>query len=334
LFRFLLGRLAQSALVLGLAVSVVFALLRAAPGDPLSGSTLDATTAPATRELLRRQYALNRPLLEQYAHFVGSALRGELGMSLSRGRPVAQVLRDVVPNTVLLMGTGLFLGILGGIALGAWQGSRDTRNSATAARVARVARMSERIGLAIIATPEYIVATAMLTLFAATWRLFPIGGMVTLGVHEAMGPAQRVADVLWHLTLPALTLALIVGAGVARYQRTEMRLVLARPFIRTARAKGVPEARVLVHHALRNALGPVITLCGLLLPSLVGGAVFVEAIFAWPGMGRTMVEAVTGRDYPLVIGAVIVSSVLVALGGLLADVAAAVADPRLARGRR
>jgi len=331
LFRFLLGRLAQSALVLGLAVSVVFALLRAAPGDPLSGSTLDATTAPATRELLRRQYALNRPLLEQYAHFVGSALRGELGMSLSRGRPVAQVLRDVVPNTVLLMGTGLFLGILGGIALGAWQGSRDTRNSATAARVAR---MSERIGLAIIATPEYIVATAMLTLFAATWRLFPIGGMVTLGVHEAMGPAQRVADVLWHLTLPALTLALIVGAGVARYQRTEMRLVLARPFIRTARAKGVPEARVLVHHALRNALGPVITLCGLLLPSLVGGAVFVEAIFAWPGMGRTMVEAVTGRDYPLVIGAVIVSSVLVALGGLLADVAAAVADPRLARGRR
>ncbi len=331
MFRFLLGRLAQSALVLGLAVSVVFALLRAAPGDPLSGSTLDATTAPATRELLRRQYALDRPLLEQYAHFVGSALRGELGMSLSRGRPVAQVLRDVVPNTVLLMGTGLFLGILGGIALGAWQGSRDTRSSATSARVAR---MSERIGLAIIATPEYIVATAMLTLFAATWRLFPIGGMVSLGVHDSLGPVARAGDVLWHLTLPALTLALIVGAGVARYQRTEMRLVLARPFIRTARAKGVPEARVLVHHALRNALGPVITLCGLLLPSLVGGAVFVEAIFAWPGMGRTMVEAVTGRDYPLAIGAVIVSSVLVALGGLLADVAAAVADPRLVRGRR
>ena len=331
MFRFLLGRLAQSALVLGLAVSVVFALLRAAPGDPLSGSTLDATTAPATRELLRRQYALDRPLLEQYAHFVGSALRGELGMSLSRGRPVAQVLRDVVPNSVLLMGTGLFLGILGGIALGAWQGSRDTRSSATSARVAR---MSERIGLAIIATPEYIVATAMLTLFAATWRLFPIGGMVSLGVHDSLGPVARAGDVLWHLTLPALTLALIVGAGVARYQRTEMRLVLARPFIRTARAKGVPEARVLVHHTLRNALGPVITLCGLLLPSLVGGAVFVEAIFAWPGMGRTMVEAVTGRDYPLAIGAVIVSSVLVALGGLLADVAAAVADPRLARGRR
>ena len=331
MFRFLLGRLAQSALVLGLAVSVVFALLRAAPGDPLSGSTLDATTAPATRELLRRQYALDRPLLEQYAHFVGSALRGELGMSLSRGRPVAQVLRDVVPNTVLLMGTGLFLGILGGIALGAWQGSRDTRSSATSARVAR---MSERIGLAIIATPEYIVATAMLTLFAATWRLFPIGGMVSLGVHDSLGPVARAGDVLWHLTLPALTLALIVGAGVARYQRTEMRLVLARPFIRTARAKGVPEARVLVHHALRNALGPVITLCGLLLPSLVGGAVFVEAIFAWPGMGRTMVEAVTGRDYPLAIGAVIVSSVLVVLGGLLADVAAAVADPRLVRGRR
>ncbi len=331
MFRFLLGRLAQSALVLGLAVSVVFALLRAAPGDPLSGSTLDATTAPATRELLRRQYALDRPLLEQYAHFVGSALRGELGMSLSRGRPVAQVLRDVVPNTVLLMGTGLFLGILGGIALGAWQGSRDTRSSATSARVAR---MSERIGLAIIATPEYIVATAMLTLFAATWRLFPIGGMVSLGVHDSLGPVAQAGDVLWHLTLPALTLALIVGAGVARYQRTEMRLVLARPFIRTARAKGVPEARVLVHHALRNALGPVITLCGLLLPSLVGGAVFIEAIFAWPGMGRTMVEAVTGRDYPLAIGAVIVSSVLVALGGLLADVAAAVADPRLVRGRR
>ena len=331
MLRFLLGRLAQAALVLALAVSVVFALVRAAPGDPLSESGLDATTSPATRELLRRQYALDRPLLAQYTHFVGNALRGELGMSLSRGRPVAQVLREVVPNTALLMGTGLCIGMLGGIALGAWQGSRDEQQSAASARIAR---MTERLGLAIIATPEYMVATAMLTLLAATWRIFPVGGMVTLGVHEAMGPAQRVADVLWHLALPALTLAMIIGAGVARYQRTEMRLVLSRPFIRTARAKGVPEGRVLVHHALRNALGPVITLCGLLLPSLVGGAVFVEAIFAWPGMGRTMVDAVTGRDYPLVIGAVMVASLLVALGGVLADVAAAVADPRLTQGRR
>lgn len=325
MLRFLLGRLAQSALVLGLAVTLVFALLRAAPGDPLSSSVVDATSTPATRELLRAQYALDRPLIGQYAHFVGNALRGDLGVSISRGRPVVQVLRDVLPNTALLMGAGLLLGVLGGVALGAWQGSRDA---------SPIARLTERIGLAVIATPEYIVATAVLSVFAVAWRLFPVGGMVTLGVHESMGTVEQIGDVLWHLTLPAITLALIIGAGVARYQRTEMRLVLAQPFIRTARAKGAPESRVLLRHALRNALGPVITLCGLLLPSLAGGAVFVEAIFAWPGMGRTMVEAVTGRDYPLAIGAVMAASVLVALGALLADVAAVIADPRLARPRR
>ena len=126
---------------------------------------------------------------------------------------------------------------------------------------------------------------------------------------------------------------MLFRSGVARYQRTEMRVVLAQPFIRTARAKGVPERRVLTRHALRNALGPVIALCGLLLPSLVGGAVFVEAIFAWPGMGRAMVDAVTGRDYPLAIGAVMSASVLVTLGSLLADIGAAMADPRLTRHR-
>ncbi len=325
MLRFLLGRLAQSALVLGLAVSVVFVLMRAAPGDPLSASALETGSSAEARDLLRKQYALDEPVLGQYTHFVGNALRGDLGPSLSRGRPVSQVLREVLPNTALLMGSALLLGILGGVALGAWQGAHPT---------SRTARVTERLGLAVIATPEYIVATASLSLLAATWRIFPVGGMVTLGVHESMGPLARVGDVLHHLILPALTLAVIIGAGVARYQRTEMRLVLAQPFIRTARAKGAPESRVLVRHALRNALGPVITLCGLLLPSLVGGAVFVEAIFAWPGMGRTMVEAVTGRDYPLAIGAVMAASVLVALGGLLADVAAALADSRLARGRR
>jgi peptide/nickel transport system permease protein len=324
LLRFLLGRLAQAALVLGLAVTLVFVLLHAAPGDPLSGSTLDATTTPEARALLREQYALDRPLLGQYRHFVGQALRGELGTSLARGRPVSMVLRDVLPNTALLMGSGLLVGVLGGIALGAWQGSSRSR----------IARLSERVGLALIATPEYIVASAVLAVFAASWRLFPIGGMVTLGVHDAMGPVEALSDILRHLALPALTLALIISASVARYQRTEMRTVLAQPFIRTARAKGASETRVLWRHALRNALGPVITLCGLLLPSLVGGAVFVEAIFAWPGMGRLMVDAVTGRDYPLAIGAVMAASVLVTLGSLLADLAAAVADPRLARPRR
>ncbi|MGQ0539444.1 MAG: ABC transporter permease, partial [Gemmatimonadaceae bacterium] len=144
-------------------------------------------------------------------------------------------------------------------------------------------------------------------------------------------PAERVADVARHLALPGLTLVLIIGAGVARYQRAALLDILPDEFIRTARAKGLSDGRVLFGHALRNALLPTITLIGLAFPALVGGAVFVETVFAWPGMGRVIVDALTARDYPLVVGSLIVGSLFVVAGGLLADVVAAAADPRARR---
>lgn len=322
--RFLLRRLAQSAVVLVVAISVVFLLLRTAPGDPLSATSLDATSTAESRALIRERFALDRPLPTQYLRFVGGALRGDLGPSLSRGRPVTTVLAEVLPNSLLLMGTALLLGVAAGLVLGTWQGHRVD---------ARFPRATHTIGLLVLGTPEYIIATAALGVGAAGLGLFPVGGMTTLGVHDTLGPIARVGDVLRHLALPATTLALVIAVLVARYQRSEVRTVLAMPFIRTARAKGLAERRVLWAHAFPNALGPVIALCGLLLPTLAGGALFVEAIFAWPGMGHLMVEAVNGRDYPLTIGIVVLGSVLTAVGGLLADVAAGTMDPRLRRPR-
>jgi peptide/nickel transport system permease protein len=171
----------------------------------------------------------------------------------------------------------------------------------------------------------------MLALFSVHWRWFPVGGMVDVAMHESYGAFGRLLDVLRHLVLPAGTLALLTTAAVSRYQRAAMAAVLPEEFVRTARAKGTSERAVLIRHGFRNALGPLITIVGLLIPALFGGAVFVEKIFAWPGMGLTMVNAVGGRDYPLVLAGVLVSSVLVAIGGATADVLSALADPRVGR---
>ena len=173
------------------------------------------------------------------------------------------------------------------------------------------------------------MALAALALLAARWRWFPVSGIVDAASHDSMGVMGRIADVVRHLALPAGTLALVLAASISRYQRTAMLTVLPEEFIRTARAKGAGERQVVLRHALRNALGPLITILGLLLPALFGGAVFAETIFSWPGIGRMMVDAVSGNDYPLVLAGVIVGSVLVALGSAIADVLAALADPRV-----
>lgn len=318
--RVLLLRLAQATLVVALVVTACFALIRLAPGDPFFAALEQPDVPRETAARMREQFGYDRPLTEQYVRFVGELLRGDLGYSHSRGRDVTEVLAEVVPNTLLLMGTALLIGMALGVALGAWQGWHAE---------SALARWSDRAGIVLLSIPEFVLALLMALLFAVIWRLFPIGGMRTEYGPDGLA---GVLDVLHHLVLPAGTLAIVIAAIVARHQRAAMRAVRDAEFVRAARAMGISERQVALRHALRNALAPVFTVMGVLLASLASGAVLVERIFAWPGMGRALVDAVLYRDYPLVVGAVLVTSVGVVMATLLADLAVWWADPR-ARGR-
>lgn len=302
-----------------LVTTLAFVLLHAAPGDPFAHLLEDARLSPEAIANLRARHGLDQPLWVQYGRFVAGAVRGDFGLSFAHQRPVGAVLADALPNTLLLMGTALVLGFAGGIVLGAAQGARPG---------GRLDRLTSPITLTIAALPDFWLALLALVLFASTWRLFPVAGMTDPVVHRYLSAPQRALDIARHLVLPAGTLAVIVGAAISRYQRAAVAEVLPEPFIRTARAKGVSTRTVVFRHALRNALLPIITLAGLAVPALLGGAVFIETIFAWPGMGRLVVDAVQARDYPIVLAAVVLGSTLVVVGGLLADLLYAVADPR------
>ncbi len=311
-----LWRFGQGATVVALVVAACFALIRLAPGDPFAVSYVQENVTAEMRDRMRRLHGFDRPIAEQFVLFVRNVARGELGWSFSRGRPVAQVLAEAMPPTLLLMGTALLLGGFGGVAVGAWQGWRgDTRAT----------RIASWLSLAILSVPEFVLALLLVMGPALAWGLFPVSGMQADFAPRGLA---GVLDVLHHLVLPAVTLALLVAAIVARHQRRAILAVIHADFVRAARAKGVRESRILSHHVLRNALVPVLALAGVLFPALVSGAVLVEKVFAWPGMGRAVVDAVIRRDYPLVGGAVLVSSLFVVVGTVLADLAVSWADPR------
>jgi len=274
----------------------------------------------AVRAHWREAYGLDRPLPEQFARYIASIVRGDLGWSFSLQRPVIDVLRDALPNTLLLMSIALVGSFALGIVL-------------AIAQVTRPGSLTDRIigGVSLIffSMPEFWLALMVIVLLAYHFPIFPIGGMVDPVMHSSLGPAARAADVARHTVLPALTLTLLFSAVVARYQRAALLDVLPAEYVKTARAKGVPERHIIRRHALRNALLPVITLFGLAFPALLTGAVFVEKVFSWPGMGLVIVNSIDTRDYPLLMAAVIIGSFLVALGSLAADLLYVAFDPRL-----
>jgi len=272
------------------------------------------------RETLRAQYGLDRPLPEQFVRYVGALARGEMGWSFSHDRPVREVLASALPNTVLLMGVALVASFALGILVALLQVAR---------RGSLIDHSLSGITLLFFSMPDFWLA--ILSLLALTYWLpiFPVGGAVDPVMHEYLSLGGRIVDRLKHLALPALTLTLLASASVARYQRAALLDVLPADYIRTARLKGLTEKEILRRHALRNALLPIITLIGLSFPALLTGAFFIERIFAWPGMGYAVVNAIGTRDYPLVVGGVIIGSIMVTLGSLLADLLYAWADPRL-----
>lgn len=323
MIAFLLRRLLQGVAIVFTVATITFVLIHAAPGEPFAGQLDDTRLSASMRETLRRQYGLDQPLATQYVRYVARLARGDLDTSLAQQRPVRTILAEALPRTLLLMGAALVLGFALGIVVGATQAARHG---------SALDRVVSRLTVALSAIPDFWLALAFVLLFALRLRWFPVSGMQDETMHEFLTPLGRVRDIAWHLALPATTMALVFAAVVARHQRQALLDVLPDDYVRSARAKGVGERTIIMRHALRNALRPTITLFGLALPALVSGAIFVEFIFAWPGMGRTAVEALAARDYPLVLGTTLVASTLVVVGSIVADLLAALVDPRLRHG--
>jgi peptide/nickel transport system permease protein len=314
-----LGRraIAGLAVVAGV-VTLTFVLLHMAPGDPAE-RLLGPAATPAQFVAQRHALGLDRPLPAQFATWVARVARGDWGTSIATGRPVRTLLAEAWPATVRLVGLSLVLSYLLGLAVGAVQAAATGSRLDTVLSVASVA---------LFAVPGYWLGLMLVMVFTYRARVLPAFGAAGLDADLLTGWAL-VADQLRHLALPLTTLTLIGVGGSARFVRGAMLDVGTQPFITTARAKGVSPARVMLHHVLRNALVPILVLLGLSLPALFSGAVFVEAVFAWPGVGRVLVDAVHARDYPVVLAATTVSAILVVVGNLLADVVAAWVDPRL-----
>lgn len=319
---FLVRRLLLGVVTVFAVTTLTFALIHAAPGEPFMTMIEDGRFSAAHRDRLRERFGLDQPVSRQYGRFLAAVGRGDLGESFSERRPVADVIADALPRTLLLMGTALAVGFALGLALGLWQAARRGTLLDRAASAATVTLGS---------IPDFWIAIGLMLLFALELRWLPVSGMVDTVMHDYMSPAGRAWDVARHLVLPATSLALLVLAVVARHQRAALLDVLPDDYIRTAVAKGVGPRAVLARHAFRNALLPSITLLGLMLPALVGGAVFVEAIFAWPGLGKVAIDAIRNRDHPVILGVTLLTSGVVVLAGVLADLAYAAADPRTRR---
>jgi peptide/nickel transport system permease protein len=312
--------LAGAAVVAGV-VTLTFLLLRLAPGDPVE-RLLGPTATPEQLAAQRRVAGLDRPLAVQYVTWIGRFAAGDWGRSIATGRPVRAVLGDAVPPTLELVGLSLLLSYVLGLAVGAWQVTSSPRVDA-ALSVATVT---------LFAIPGYWLGLMLVMAFTYWAHWLPAFGAAALD-SDALTSWGRLGDRLRHLVLPLTTLTLIGIGGAARYARGALREIKDQPFVRTAQAKGLSPSQVTRRHVARNALIPVVTLFGLSLPALFSGAVFVEAVFAWPGVGRRLVEAVQARDYPVVMAATTVIAVLVVAGNLFADACLAWIDPRLRQER-
>jgi peptide/nickel transport system permease protein len=299
-------------------VTLTFLLLQLAPGDPAE-RLLGPTATSAQLAAQRHALGLDRPVAVQFASWVARAARGDWGTSIATGRPVRTLLGEAWPATVQLVGLSLLLSYLLGVAVGAVQAATGGSGLDTALSAATVT---------LFAVPGYWLGLMLIMVFTYWARVLPAFGAAGLDADLLTGWA-RISDRLRHLALPLTTLTLIGVGASARFVRGAMLDVATQGFVITARAKGASPTRVMLHHVLRNALVPILVLLGLSLPALFSGAVFVEAVFAWPGVGRVLVDAVHARDYPVVLAATTVSAVLVVAGNLLADGLAACVDPRI-----
>jgi len=323
--RYLVRRLLGAVpLVLGIA-TIVFFVVNAAPGDPTQ-YLLAPGLRPEVVAQMRANFGLDQPIHIRYVKWMAALLSGDFGYSYSHSRPVLDVIGAALPNTLILSALALALAFAAGIVLGTIQAVRQHRPTDSVLSV---------ILLFFYSMPSFWLALMLILTFSLYarnvwgWPIwFPASGVHS--VHYAfLSLGGKLRDRALHLVLPTASLALVLAAGVARYMRASMLEVIRQDFIRTARAKGLSERAVVFRHALRNALIPAITLLGLYLPFLFSGTVFIETVFAWPGMGKTIIDAISARDYPVVMAGSFIFAVMVVAGNLVADVLYAVVDPRI-----
>jgi peptide/nickel transport system permease protein len=310
-------------LLIGIA-TLIFVVIHIAPGDP-TATLFSPQVPPGMIEQMRELWGLDQPLHVQYFKWLAGVFTGDFGYSYTQGRPVIEIIVDALPQTLVLTLSALVLVFGLGVLIGVYQG---VRQYSTGDNVLSV------LALFFYSMPSFWLGMMLALIFAQKahqwgWPIaFPVSQPTSVD-YDLLSFGGKIIDRLRHLALPVTTLTLALTAGVTRYTRSQMLDVIRQDYIRTARAKGLPERTVIMRHALRNSLIPVITLLGLYLPFLFSGAVLVEHIFAWPGMGRVIVGAINQRDYPVIMATSFFFSVLVILGNLLADVLYAWADPRI-----
>ncbi len=308
-------------LLLGIA-TITFFIAHIAPGDPMDvylEKQYRKEVDPQVIELLRKKYGLDQPLPVQYVKWIGNVARGDLGESFRYRRPVVSLIAERIPYTLQLTVLALLFDALIGITLGI----------ISAVKQYSTVDKSITLGsLVLYSIPHFWLAVMLVLVFAVNLGWLPTSQTRSLD-HELLSTSGKTLDRLWHLVLPVFVLGVASAAGTARYMRNQLLGVLSEEYVLAARARGLPETSVILKHALRNALIPIVTIYGLALPFLLGGAVLIEKVFAWPGMGLLAVEAIEARDYPIILATSMIAAVLVVLGNLLADVAYALIDPRV-----
>lgn len=307
--------------VLWAIATILFLMFRLMPGDP-AAAYIDTTFTAEQRQQVLASFGLDKPLPEQYAIYLGNLLRGELGLSFRQRRPVGEMILEVMPNTLVLTLSALIVAYAFGGLAGAWLAWR---------RGSRAEAVAIPLVLATRAAPEFWVGMVLIATFAFGLNWFPSGGATTAGAQFSSNWARMTSlDYLRHLALPALTLAIYLQGLPLLLMRSNMLEVMREEFVTMARMKGLPERTIMLRHAARNALLPLVTAFALGFGASVGGNVVIETVFSWPGLGRMLVDAVAASDYPLAQGAFLVIATVLVTMNLVADLLYGWLDPRVA----
>jgi len=308
-------RLTYMVAILLAASFLIFALYALTPGDYITGNI---KLSPERKAELREMYGLSKPLLERYMIWMKNALSGDFGYSLAQAKPVLTLFNEYIWNSFLLAVVATFLTWFIAVVIGVIAAYKQYSWFDTLVMIGIFAAMS---------IPSFFIGLFLIKILAVDWKLLPPGGMITTG-SMATGWAY-VKEVIHHMTLPVIVMTLLGVGSLTRYFRSNMIEVIRQDYIRTARAKGLKESKVLYTHALRNALLPAITLVGFELPALFGGSIIIEKIFNWPGIGQLYMTSFGLRDYPLLMGFTMLIAILTVIGTLLSDILYKVADPRV-----
>jgi len=306
MFRFLAGRLLQSMLILLGVTVITYGLLFLIPADPVR-MIAGRSATPQTVESIRHQLGLDQPIPVQYVRYLGNLVQGDMGRSYVQKARVSELIASRLPATLQLMAAAIFFELLIGLPAGIFASTRRNRPPD------KVVMVFSFIG---ISAPQFVVGLLLIYVFAYQLELFPLGGYGTI----------------WHVVLPALTLGVTIAGWYSRMSRSSMIDVLRQDYIRTARAKGVSEGRVVLVHALRNAILPIIAMIGIDIGLYAQGIVVVEAVFGWPGIGQLAWLAIQRIDIPIIMGVTLVAAVGIVIGNLFADIATSLIDPRVRHG--